>query len=305
VARWGWPAVFWFRAPIALTALLLLRGLPAGGNAGHGQRFDIAGALLLAFGIAAMLLAINALPRLGQGDYLALVLFPAAVASLVAFVRWEGGVAQPIVQIALFRSRAFAAVNLASALMYLVTFSVLLFAPYFLVRYTALPLPLAGAVLATGFVMMAAASPFAGWLIGRIAAERIAPLGALSTGLGLFLIGGWQPDTPPEMMVVALALHGLGMGFFQVAYMEIVMAASPLAHRGVAGSLSMLTRTIGVVTGAAVLTLAFQTFQSAALSEGAGDAQAFLSAFRTMFRLAGIVAALTGLMVACAAPRRR
>ncbi len=217
---------------------------------------------MLAFGIAALLLAINALPRLGQGDYLALALIPAAVASLVAFVRWEGGVAQPIVQIALFRSRPFAAVNLASALMYLVTFSVLLFAPYFLVRYTALPLPLAGAVLATGFVAMAVTSPFAGWLIGRIAAERIAPLGALSTGLGLFLIGGWQPDTPPEMMVVALALHGLGMGFFQVAYMEIVMAASPLAHRGVAGSLSMLTRTIGVVTGAAVLTLAFQTFAS-------------------------------------------
>jgi MFS family permease len=305
VARWGWPGVFWFRAPIALTALLLLRGLPAGGNAGHGQRFDIAGALLLAFGIAAMLLAINASPRLGQGDYLALVLFPAAVASLVAFVRWEGGVAQPIVQIALFRSRAFAAVNLASALMYLVTFSVLLFAPYFLVRYTALPLPLAGAVLATGFVMMAAASPFAGWLIGRVAAERIAPLGALTTGLGLFLISGWQPDTPPEVMVIALALHGLGMGFFQVAYMEVVMAASPLAHRGVAGSLSMLTRTIGVVTGAAVLTLGFQAFQSVALTEGAGDAQAFLAAFRTMFRIAGIVAAMTGLTVAWSAPRRR
>ena len=28
VAQWGWPAVFWFRAPIALTALLLLEGLP-------------------------------------------------------------------------------------------------------------------------------------------------------------------------------------------------------------------------------------------------------------------------------------
>src|SRR5437868_4827761 len=137
VARWGWPAVFWFRAPIALAALLLLRGLPAVGRTGHGERFDIAGALLLAFGIAAMLLAINALPRLGNGDYLAIVLFPAAAASLVAFVRWESGVAQPIVQIALFRSRAFTAINLASALMYLVTFSVLLFAPYFLVRYTA------------------------------------------------------------------------------------------------------------------------------------------------------------------------
>src|SRR5580692_8011016 len=116
VARWGWPGVFWFRAPIALTALLLLRGLPAGGNAGQGQRFDIAGALLLAFGIADLLLAINALRRLGDGDYLGLVLIAAATASLLAFIRWESRVAQPIVRVELFRRPEFAVVNLASAL---------------------------------------------------------------------------------------------------------------------------------------------------------------------------------------------
>src|SRR5260370_963258 len=188
VARWGWPGVFWFRAPIALTALVLLHGLPAA-SGGRGERFDVAGALLLASGLVALLLAINAVPRLRNGDY----------------------------------------------------------------------------------------------LVGRIAAERIAPLGALVTGVGLFLIGEWQPDTPPQFMLFALALQGLGMGLFQVAYMEIVMAASPLAYRGVAGSLSMLTRTIGVVTAAAGLTLAFQALQGAASAQGAGEAQAFLSAFRNLF----------------------
>ena len=305
VAHWGWPAVFWFRAPVALVALLFLRGLPGRQRPGHSERFDIAGAFLLAFGLAALLLAINALPRLGEGNYLVLVLVPAAPASLAAFVRWEGRVAQPIVHIALFRNRAFATINVASVLMYLMTFSVLLIGPYFLVRYTSLPLPLAGALLATGFVAMAGASPCAGWLIGHVAAERIAPLGALLAGLGLCLVGSWRPDTPPEVMVIALAIQGLGMGFFQVAYMEIVMAASPLAHRGVAGSLSMLTRTVGVVTGAAGLTLAFQAFESAALAQGAAASQAFLSAFATLFRSAGIVAALTGALVAWSAPRRR
>ena len=304
VAHWGWPGVFWFRAPIALTSLLLLRGLPRGGGAGSGQRFDIAGALLLAFGLAGLLLAINAVPRLKDGDYLALFLFPAASASLVGFVWWEGRATQPIVRIELFRQAAFAIVNLASASMYLVTFSVLLFAPYFLVRYTALPLPLAGAVLATGFVAMAAISPLAGSLVGRLGAERVAPLGALATGAGLFLVGSWQPDTPPLVMVLALCLHGIGLAFFQVAYMEIVMAASPLAHRGVAGSLAMLTRTIGTVTGAALLTLGFQAIASAAQDGGAGEAQAFLAAFHTMFRIAGVTAASTGVLVAWSARRR-
>jgi MFS family permease len=226
-----------------------------------------------------------------------------ASASLVGFVSWERRAAQPIVRIELFRSARFALVNLVSAAIYLVTFSVMLIGPYFLVRYTGLTLLQAGFVLASGFIAMATASPLAGVLVARLGAQWVAPLGALATGLGLFSVGTWQPDTPTLLMVLSLALQGIGTGFFQVAYMEIVMASSPLAHRGVAGSLAMLTRTIGVVTGAAVLTLGFQTFQSAALTQGAGDTQAFLSAFRTIFRIAGIVAALTGLTVAWAAPR--
>ena len=304
VAHWGWPAVFWFRAPIALTSLLFLRGLPHAAGAGREQRFDIVGAVLLAAGLAALLLTINALPRLRDGDTVALLLLPAAVLSLAAFVWWEGRTAEPVIRVELFRDRRFAVVNLASCLMYLVTFSVLLFAPYFLVRYTALPLALAGAVLATGFVAMAATSPLAGGLIARVGAERVAPLGALLIGGGLFLVGTWRPDTPPVLMVLTLCLHGLGLGFFQVAYMEIVLAASPLAHRGVAGSLAMVTRTIGVVTAAALLTLGFQAIAGAARSGGAEEAQAFLTAFQAMFRLAGGVAAVTGLLLAWSVRRR-
>src|SRR5206468_3259560 len=81
VAHWGWPGVFWFRAPIALVSLLFLRGLPQGGVATGDRRFDIVGAGLLAFGLAGMLLALNALPRLGDGDHLALWLTPAAALS--------------------------------------------------------------------------------------------------------------------------------------------------------------------------------------------------------------------------------
>lgn len=304
VARWGWPGVFWFRAPIALTSLLLLRGLPQGVAAGRHQRFDIAGAVLLAVGLAGLLLALNALPRLRSGDYLGLFLLPAAGASLIGFVWWEGPASQPIVRVELFRRARFAIVNLASALMYMVTFSVLLFAPYFLVRHTALRLPLAGAVLATGFVAMALASPLAGAVVGRLGAERVAPLGALVTGAGLFLVGSWQPDTALAMMIVSLSLHGIGLALFQVAYMEIVIAASPLADRGVAGSLSMLTRTIGTVTGAAALTLGFQAIESAARGGGAGETQAFLAAFHGMFHLAGIAAAAIAALLAWSAGRR-
>jgi MFS family permease len=300
VARWGWPAVFWFRAPIALTSLLFLRGLPHAAVGGYDRRFDVLGATLLAVGLAALLLGINALARLGYGDDLALLLLPAAVASFAGFVWWESRTPQPIVHIELFRSAGFTIVNLASMLLYLVTFSVMLIGPYYIKPRLILLYGdfwgglFAGVVLASGFIAMSLASPPAGSLVGRFGAARIAPLGAALAGVGLFLVGTWRPHETPLVMISALALQGVGTGFFQVAYIELVMAASPPAQHGVAGSLAMLTRTIGVVIAAALLTLAFHAIEGAARAAGAAPAAAFLAAYHAVFRGAGIVAVLTG-----------
>jgi MFS family permease len=296
VARWGWPAVFWFRAPIALTSLVCCRGLPGGATGGGDRNFDMPGALLLAFGLAALVLGLNAIARLGTGDDIGLLLLPAAAMSFAGFLWWEGRAAHPIVRIDLFREASFTLINVAGVLMYLVTFTVMLFAPYFLRDHTALPVVAAGFVLASGFIAMAAFSPLAGSVVGRLGARRIAPLGAVIAGAGLFLVGFWQPGTPPPVMVATLALQGLGLALFQVAYIELVIAASPAAHRGVAGSLSMLTRTVGVVIAAALLTLAFHAIENARQATGA--APAFFAAYHAVFRGAGVVAMLTGGLLA-------
>ena len=200
VEHWGWPAVFWFRAPIALAGLLLLRGLPgreAVAAQGEKQRFDIAGALLLAAGLATLLLAVNALPRLRDGDMLALLLLPAACVSLVMFVWWETRTKQPVVQVALFRHAPFAVINAASCLLYLVTFSVMLISPYFLVHHTGLSLPQAGLVLASGFIAMALVSPLAGRIVARFGAGRIARSERWRSAPGCSRSGIGSPRPPP------------------------------------------------------------------------------------------------------------
>jgi hypothetical protein len=106
-------------------------------------------------------------------------------------------------------------------------------------------------------------------------------------------------------MVAPLVLQGFGVGLFQVAYIDLVMATLPPRHRGVAGSLAMLTRTLGVVTGAALLTLIFHAQEAAALAGGTAPADGFMSAFRGTFRVAGVGAALAAVMAASLARRRR
>src|SRR6266446_5232838 len=145
VDHWGWPAVFWFRAPFALTALVFLGGLPAASRRGVREPVDIVGACLLALGICSLLLILNQLQQLDRYNFLSIALLGIALATLFGFVRWERRVAQPIINLDCFRIGGFAAINLASVLIYLTSFSVLLFGPYYLVRFTGLSLPVAGA----------------------------------------------------------------------------------------------------------------------------------------------------------------
>ena len=301
---WGWPAVFWFRAPIALTALVFLAGLPAAPRRGHREPVDVLGAALLALAISTLLLTFNQLQRPGQGLLPAIVLAGIAAASFFGFERWERRVARPIVNLDFFRIGGFAAVNGASVLVYLTSFSVMLLAPYYLVRMTDLPLPLAGAVLAASSIGSIAASPVAGRVIERWPAARAAAFGAVLNGASLWLIGGWHVGTSTVAVVAPLVLQGVGLGLFQVAYMDIVMGTLPPQHRGVAGSLAMLTRTFGVVAGATMLTLVFHALGGASPATAGAAAEGFLSAFRATFRLAGIVSAVTGVAAVWLARRR-
>jgi MFS family permease len=296
VARWGWPSVFWFRAPIALVALVALEGLPAAPRAARREPLDIPGAVLLAVGISALLLAVNQAQRLATGGFLALPAAALAAAALWGFARREGRAAAPIVDLAHFRNVGFAAVNLANVLVNLTGFAVLLLGPYYLVRFTGLSLPAAGGVLACAFAGMVVASPLAGRVIEHLPADGVAAAGAALVGVGLFLVGGWGENSATAAIVLPLLLQGVGLGIFQVAYTEIVMRTLPRHQRGVAGSLAMLTRTLGIVAGATLLTLAFHALEAGALDRGASPAAAFLAAYGTTFRTAGVCAALAGAM---------
>ena len=291
VQLWGWSAVYWFRAPIALLALLLLRGLPAAPRPATREPFDMVGAGLLALTLAAMLLALTQLQRVGQQEYGPLLLAALALAALVGFVRHEARFPRPIVEIGLFRRPGFALVNAANVLTNLASFAVMLLAPYYLVRMTGLPLLVCGLLLAAGPVGTMAASPLAGWVIGRLPPQRVALLGAALASAGLFAVTGWDAETGVAAIVLPLFLQGFGLGLFQVAYMDIVTGTIARHDRGVAGSLAMVTRTLGIVAGATLLALSFQSIEAAALADGSDPAESFLAGFRATFLLAAMLPA--------------
>jgi MFS family permease len=288
VQRFGWQSVFWFRAPLSLAAFVFAWGLPAALPTGPRERFDAIGAALLVVATSALLLGLN---RLQPGGSAAPFLALFAVAA-VGFVVQERRTAFPIIDLRYFRDVDFSLLNAGHVMVSLAGFSVPLLVPFFLDRAAGLAAPQVGAMLAVSSLGTALAALAGGRLAGRIAPRRLALIGAAATALGQMLIGTAGPAPGLLTFGVWLFLQGSGLGLFQVAYFEIATATLPRENRGVAGSLVMMTRTMGIVTGATVLMLGFQTLRATAVVGGAGDAAAFLAGFQGVFRLAALLPAL-------------
>ena len=312
VSRWGWSAVFWARAPIALTGCALGFALPpaaplqrASPFAAPGipdpvaqERFDALGAALLVLTIGTLLLTLNRL----RAPAVAAAFAAVTLAGLWSFIRQERRVEQPIIDLRLFRIRGFAAVNLGHTLMNFSGFAIMLLMPFYLDRVAKLETLSLGLVLAASPLGMILAAPIAGRLAGRIGPRRLTVAGAVCAAVGLAGIALLAGQVEVGVLALAMFAQGFGMGLFQVAYFDIVTGTIPRQDRGVAGSLGMLTRTGGVVLGASGLMLAFQTLRDVAAVQGGSDAAAFLFGFRGAFALA---AGLTALVVAILGVRAR
>ena len=292
IEAWGWTAVFWFRVPLALAALAATCILPAPKRRDGAGHFDLAGAGLIVIALVAGVLALNRLQG-AQGHWpLAIALGAASVVAFVLFAVQEHRAPQPIIRPSLFRQAGFAAINLANGVINLVGFAVLLLVPYYLAIASTFSVGLAGAVLALapfGFIL---GSMLGGPLAARLAANRICLFALLVVAVGLYAVSGWGTDADWLALAPPLLLVGFGQGVFQVCYMEIVVARLPVTERGVAGSLALLTRTVGVVFGATILTMVFTALRTGGHGAGGETTAGFMAAFAATFEIAAAAAML-------------
>jgi MFS family permease len=307
----GWAGVFWFRLPVTLLALLLMMRLPAPPHAfPPRQRFNFLSALLMAAALALLLIT----PALASAAMTAA--FPAQLpwvagatgAALLAwFVQRERRGADPVLPAAALRNRALLAANLGSVMVSFTGFAIPLLTPYYLVRIGGHNAASMGLLLATATAGLFAASTAAPRVVRLWGQRHAILLGAAMVALAQFAIALWTltPAAPPLIaLIAALVLHGAGIGLFQVSYTDYVVASLPYENRGVAGGLTLLTRTTGVIIAAVVLSSGFEWSESRHLAAGVAATAAFHAAFGTVFWSTAVL--LAGLvMLAWVWPARR
>lgn len=210
MSAWGWPGVFGFRVPWVLLAL--------------------AGVPLLARSLQH---AASELPR---------------EAAPSGFLSPGSGLSR--LQRVWRQSPDFAWVNIASVLVQFCSFSVVLILPYYTGPVRGYGSVGTGALLSVWAGGSWLGSAWAARLLGRLHPTSVLDLSILGAAAGLGLTGLWGSGVAWLWMALTLCVQGLSLGLFQVAYADQVVVSLPNSDRGVAGSLTWVTRTVGVLAGA-------------------------------------------------------
>jgi EmrB/QacA subfamily drug resistance transporter len=250
--QFGWRAVFYINIPVGLAALLLSRRyITADAPRGNGaaERFDVFGAATFMAGLVAMLLALNQGHAWGWTSPVILALLGMAIALLALFLVTEHRVASPMLDLGLFRARAFSAASASAFFNYLCTYSVTFLLPFYLIQARGLGPAQAGAILTAQPLVMALAAPLSGTLSDRLGTRLLATPGMAIMAIGLWVLSRLGTASPLWHVTAGLVVVGLGTGMFISPNNSALLGAAPLDRRGIASGVLATARSVGMVAG--------------------------------------------------------
>lgn len=245
-SSWRW--VFAINVvPVALTAWLL-RGTDRG-TRDPARRVDLAGAALVALGLAGTVFALIEQGRLGWGA--ASVWGPLVVGAgaLVAFVLWERQVDDPVLPLRLFAVRNFSAGNLATAAVY----GALAFGGFvvvlFLQQVAGYSATAAGLAMLPVTLLMLALSSRAGALAGRYGPRLFMTVGPLLAAGGYLLMLSTTEDAAYlTQLLPGVLLFGLGLSATVAPLTAAILAAIPPEDAGIGSAVNnAVSRVAGLV----------------------------------------------------------
>jgi EmrB/QacA subfamily drug resistance transporter len=298
ISAFGWRWVFFINVPAGLLGVLagwFVLPRTAGRQQGR-EPFDVPGATLLAVALVASMLVLSTGQAWGWRSARVLGAAAISVATSAIFIVRERHTASPVVDLGLFRSRAFALGNVTGLLSYAVTFGAFLLVPFELERLDRATPFQAGVLLTAVPVALAIVAPISGGWSDRVGARPPTVVGMLLATLALVALALTVTRSSAPVLIAGLAVLGVGLGCFTPANNSAIMGSAPPLRLGVAGGMLNMMRSLGTSIGVAlsgtVLAASLEMLAGHGVSTLEATTGQFASAMRvTLFVLAGMALA--------------
>jgi EmrB/QacA subfamily drug resistance transporter len=294
----SWEWIFWVNVPIGLAAIpLVLTRMNE--SYGPDTGLDFAGLGLVSAGAFGLVWGLVRGNSVGWGSLEVISSLAAGLALMVAFVAWELRASEPMLPMRFFRSRAFAAGNVAIFFTFASLFAAVFFYAQLLqtgLGYGPLDTGLRLLPWTATFITIA---PIAGTLADRIG-ER--PL--MVAGLTLQAVGmGWlalivDPGITYSQMLAPFIVAGVGVSMAIPSAQNSVVGSMASEAVGKAAGANSMMRELGGVFGIAVAVAVFAATGSYVSVQG------FTDGFGPAIGVAAALA-LAGAITGLALPGRR
>jgi len=277
---WHW--VFWFNVPFGLVgsawAYLVLHEM----SGRDGERgLDLLGTSSFVVGLTGLVLALSKGGLSGWSGPLVVGGFIAAAVLLPLFVVIERHGRAPMLDLALFRDKLFAAASAAAFINGLSRFALMfLFVFYFQGPQGQSPI-IAGLELAPLAIGMLVSSPLAGIAADRYGSRGLAAMGMVVSAGALAGMTMLQAHSSYVWSALWLALVGIGSGMFNSPNTAAMMGVVPTHRRGIAAGARVMLQNTGavisiafvmaVITSAVPTTVLFKIFSG--ITSGLSSAQ--------------------------------
>ncbi|MFE7171249.1 MFS transporter [Streptomyces sp. NPDC057616] len=212
LTAWTWRAIFWVNVPVAIVALILT-GFAHISDRRRREKLDVVGALLIIAGMGLSVLGFQQASAWGWDSAATWACVVGGLAVLYVFCRYERRVHHPLINLTVFRDRAFTVDALV------LFFAMLAFVPLFFfasvysqVSLSASPNQ-AALYLLYFFVGFAIASQWGGRILDKQGARPAMKTGCVVGAVGFALWAGKLTDLSMHDQWPYAALAGAGIGF--------------------------------------------------------------------------------------------
>jgi EmrB/QacA subfamily drug resistance transporter len=293
---WHW--IFWINVPIGVIAVLFgLRLLPE--SYGAPERLDLMGVGLVTAGVVSLVWALTRASNVGWSSAEVVGTLVAGAVLLVAFVRWESSVSEPMVPLRMFSVRDFAIGNLTTFLMSGAIFAagLLVTEEFQLARHYS---PVGtGVRLLPFFATPMFVSPIAGALSDRIGRRPIMVVGLSMLTAG-FVWVAWRGSLATSWieLVIALLIAGVGISMALPTVPTAVLSAVAPHEMGKASGINYMAQRFGAVFAIAIGSAVFSA------NGDLGSPASVTAGFRPALWACACFAVLAALTAFCISPRR-
>jgi DHA2 family multidrug resistance protein-like MFS transporter len=248
-----WGSVFLINVPVMLLLLAIAPVLLPEFRDAAAARLDIASAALSLVAVLAVIFGLKRIAE-GGGAGFASVSICVGVALGIAFVRRQARLADPLIDLALFRSPVFGAALAVNLLGFMTAFATFLFIAQYLQSVLGLSpweAGLWGLPSALAFIAGSIVTPR---IVRRFPATQVIAGGMLVSAAGFAILTQVGASATPLLVLVAgQVVFSLGMTPVAALTTDIILAAAPAERAGSAAALSETGAELGGALGIALM----------------------------------------------------